>query len=133
MVGWGWTGSHEVVGKGYIFTKTNQMASIGAIFTSTYKTKQLNPWPNSSASRVVNYSQLSACQGDMQPFEGYPSTRGCLTSLRNKPQQKEPKQISASILTWIVSQCVQLSFDGEKCVLLLCAWKLAFLKSGHIG
>ena len=46
------------------------MASIGVIFTSTYHTKQLNPWPNSSASRVVNYSQLSACQGDMQPFEG---------------------------------------------------------------
>ena len=37
------------------------MASIGAIFTSTYHTRQLNPWPNSSASRVVNYSQLSAC------------------------------------------------------------------------
>ena len=23
-------------------------------------------------------------------------------------------------------------FDGEKCVLLLCAWKPAFLRSGHI-
>ena len=33
---------------------------------------------------------------------------------------------------WIVSQRVQLLFDGEKCVLLLCAWKLAFLRSGHI-
>ena len=63
------------------------MASIGAIFTSTYHTKQLNPWPNSSTSRVVNYSCLSACQGDMEPFEGDPSTRGRLTSLRNKPQQ----------------------------------------------
>ena len=80
-------GSHEVVGKGYVFTKTSQMASIGAIFTSTYHTKQLNPWPNSSASRVVNYSWLSACQGDMDPFEGDLSTHGCLTSLRNKPQQ----------------------------------------------
>ena len=27
---------------------------------------------------------------------------------------------------------MQLSFDGEKCALLLCAWKLAFLKSGHM-
>ena len=27
---------------------------------------------------------------------------------------------------------VQLSFNGEKCVLILCAWKVAFLKSGHI-
>ena len=115
-----------MVGKGYIFTKTSQMASIGAFFT-TYHTKQLNPWPNSSASRMVNYSQLSACQEDVEPFKGDPSTHGCLASLRNKPQQKQPGQHSASI----VSQCVQLSFDGEKCVLLLCAWKPAFLKSSQ--
>ena len=108
------------------------MASVGAIFTSTYHTKQLNPWTNSSASRVVNYSWLSACQEDMQPFEGKPSTRGRLTCLRNKPQQKQPRQFWVSIFAWIVSQCVQLSFDSEKCVLLLCAWKPAFLKSGHI-
>ena len=108
------------------------MASISVIFTSTYHTKQLNPWPNSSASRVVNYSRLSACQGDMQPFKGDPYIRGRLTSLRNKPQQKQPGQLSASIPGWIVSQHVQLSFDGEKCVLLLCAWKPAFLRSGHI-
>ena len=124
-------GSHKVADKGYIFTKTSQMASIGVIFTSTYHTKQLNPWPNSSASRVVNYSQLSACQGDMQPFEGDPSTCGRLTSLRNKPQQKQPRQLSASIPGCIISKCIQLSFDGEKCVLLLCAWKAFFPKSGH--
>ena len=108
------------------------MASIGVIFTSTYHTKQLNPWPNSSASRVVNYSQLLACQGDIQPFEGYPCTRGRLTTLRNKPQQKQPGQLSTSIPGWIVNQRVQLLFDGEKCVLLLCAWKPAFLRSGHL-
>ena len=121
-----------MAGKGYVFTKTSQMASIGVIFTSTYHTKQLNPWPNSSASRVVNYSQLSACQGDMQPFEGDPYTRGRLTSLRNKPRQNQPGQLSASIPGWIVNQRVQLLFDGEKCVLLLCAWKPVFLRSGHI-
>ena len=131
MGGWGWVGSHEVAGKGYVFTKTSQMASICVIFTSTYHTKQLNPWPNSSTSRVVNYSQLSACQGDMQPFEGYPYTHGCLTRLRNKPQQKQPRQLSASIPSGIVSQRVQLLFDGEKCVLLLYVWKPAFLRSGH--
>ena len=120
-------GSHKVEGKGYIFTKTSQMASIGAIFVSTYHTKQLNPWPNSSANHVVNYSWLSACQGYMQLLEGDPSTRGRLTSLRNKPQQKHPRQLSASKPACIVSQYVQLSFDGEKCVLLLCAWKPAFL------
>ena len=57
------------------------MAYIDAIFTFTY---QLIPWPN---SYVVKYSQLSNCQGDMEPFEDDPSTRGCLTSLRNKPQE----------------------------------------------
>ena len=108
------------------------MASISVIFTSMYHRKQPNPWPNSSASHLVNYSRLSACQGDMKPFEGDLSTRGCLKSFRNKPQQKQPRQLSASIHASIVSQCIQLSFDGEKCVLLLCVWKLAFLKSGHI-
>ena len=29
------------------------MTSIGVIFTSKCHTKQLNPWPNSSSSRVV--------------------------------------------------------------------------------
>ena len=43
------------------FTINNQAASIVAILTSTYHTKQLNPWPNSPDSQLVNYSQLSAC------------------------------------------------------------------------
>ena len=60
-----WAGSHEVTDKDYINTKNSQMTSIGVITTSTYHTKQLNPWPNSSPSHVVNYSQLSACQGDI--------------------------------------------------------------------
>ena len=90
-------GSHEVAGKGYVFTINSQIASTGAFLISTYHTKQLNPWSNSSASHVVNYSQLSACQGDMEPFEGDPSTCGCVTNLRNKPQQKQPGQLSASI------------------------------------
>ena len=130
--GWGWAGSHEVAGKGSVFTKISQMASIGAIFTSTYHSKQLNPWQNSPASCVVKYSQLSAFQGDMQPFEGHPNTHGHLTGLRNKPQQKQPRQLSASIPACIVSQRLQLSFNGEKCVLMLCARKVAFVKSGHI-
>ena len=91
-------GSHEVAGKGYVFTRTSQMTSIGTIFTTTYHRKQLNPMPNSSASRVVNYRWLTAYQGDMwQPFKGDPSTRGCLTGLRNKPQQKHLGQLSAPI------------------------------------
>ena len=83
-------GSHKVVGKGYVFTKISQMASIGAIFISTYHTKQLNPWLNASASCVVNYSRLSACQGYVEPFGGDPSTRGHLTSLRTSHSKSSP-------------------------------------------
>ena len=80
--------SHEVEGKGYVNAENSQIVSLGAILTSTYHTKQLNLWPNSSASCVVNYNQQSACQGEMEPFEDHPSTHGHLTSLRNKPHQK---------------------------------------------
>ena len=122
--------SHEVMGKGYIITKTSQMTSTGAILTLIYHTKQQNPWPNSSGNHMVNYSRLSIYQGDMQPFEGDLSTHGHLT---DKPQKQAtekppPRQLSVSVLAGIVSQCVQLLFDGETFVLLLCA---AFLKSGH--
>ena len=68
------------------------MAFIGAIFTSTYHTKQLNPWPNSSASHVVNYSRLSACQRNIQLFEGDPSTCARLTSLRTSHVHSKSNQ-----------------------------------------
>ena len=117
----GEAGSYEVAGKGHIFTKTNHMVSIGAIFISTYHTKQLNPWPNSSASRVVNYSQLSASKGDMQPLEGDPRTHGCLTSLRNKPctakQQNGLGNFQHQYLPeLLVNACVQLLFVSCYCV-----------------
>ena len=54
-------GGHEVGGKGCIHTENSQMTFIGATITSTYHIKQLNPWPNSLANRVVNYSRVSAC------------------------------------------------------------------------
>ena len=89
------------------------MASVVTIFSSTYHTKQLNPWPTSPASNVAIYSHLSACPGKMEPFKRSPTIHGYLTSLRNKPQQKQSGPVSAPILDWIVSQCVQLSCDGE--------------------
>ena len=58
-------GSQEVAGNGYVFTKDRQITSIVVIFTPACHTKQLNPLPNSSASHVVIYSGLSACQGKM--------------------------------------------------------------------
>ena len=78
-IGWegaGQTGSHKVAGKGYVLTKNSQMTSNGVIFISICHTKQLNPWPNSSVSHVVNHSWLSACQGKMGLFKGHPSTHG---------------------------------------------------------
>ena len=87
------------------------MASIDALFTTTYHTKQLNPWPNSSASHVVNYSQLFTCQGDMQPSKGDPSTCGCLISLRNKPQQKQPE-----LLVNAYSYCLMVKSVSCCCV-----------------
>ena len=108
------------------------MASIGAIFTSTYHTKQPNPWPNSSASCVVNYSWLSACQGHVEPFEGDPSTCGCLTSLRNKPQQSSQGNFQHQYMPQLLVNVYSYRLMVKKCVLLLCAWKASFLKSGHI-
>ena len=57
--------------------------------------------------------------------------------MSDKPQKQataKAAQATFSINTWLnCSQRVQLLFDGEKCVLLLSAWKPAFLKSGHIS
>ena len=86
-----------MAGKDYIFTKTSQIASIGILSSFAYHTKQLSPWPESSASRMVIHSQLSACQGFKELFEGDASTCRCLTSLRYKPQQKQFRQLSALI------------------------------------
>ena len=116
MGGWGWLGSHKVAGKGYVFTKTSQMASIGVTFTSTYHTKQLNPWTNSSASRVVNYSQLSACQGDMQPFEGDPYTRGRLTSHSKSSPGNFQHQYLAELLVNMYSYCLMVKSVSCCCV-----------------
>ena len=97
-MGWRVVGSYEVVGKSYVNTENNQIASIDAIFSSTYHIKQLNPWPTLSFSFVVIYNWLSACPAYIEPFKDHTSTHGCLTSLKNKPQQKQPAQLSASIL-----------------------------------
>ena len=113
--------SHKVAGKGYSKTENSQIVFIGAIFNSTYHTKQLNPWPNSPANCVMIYSWPYACPGKMKPFKDHPSTHACLTSLRSKQQQKQPRKLLALLL-----------FDGEKRVLLLCAYiEAAFLKSRH--
>ena len=63
------------MGKSYIKIENSQMASIGIIFCYTDHTKQINPWPNSSASFVVNYNQLSTYPGEMEPLKDHLNTR----------------------------------------------------------
>ena len=93
--GW-WVGSQEVVGKGYVLTKNNQMATIGAIFTPTYHTKQLNPCPNLSANHMVNYSRLYACQGRWSHLKTTLALMDILqaSETQAKPQKHKPQQSS---------------------------------------
>ena len=91
-------------------------------------TKQLNPCTNSSASRVVNHSQLSACQGKMGPFEGHPSTCVCQTGLRRTLEWKQTVQASAILNTCAVGELMSQTNNDEKCVLKLCEYKISFGK-----
>ena len=61
-----------------------------------------------TASHMVIYWWLSAYPGEMEQFEDHLSTRGCLTSLRNKPQQKEPVNV--------YSYCVMVKTVSNYCV-----------------
>ena len=45
----------------------------------------------------ISLSQLSVYLGEKEPFKDHPSTHGHLTSLRNKPWQTQPGQLSKSI------------------------------------
>ena len=55
--GGGW--ELQVVGKAMSTLKTVKWHC--AIFGAKYHTKQLNPWPNSSARGVVKYSHAAVC------------------------------------------------------------------------
>ena len=90
MEGWGWAGSHEVADKGYVFTITSQIASIGAHFHLSISHKAAKSMAILITSRMVNYSWLSASQRNIQPFEGDTSTRGRLSSLRNSHSKSSP-------------------------------------------
>ena len=86
-------GSHEVSGKCYFNTENSQIVSNGAILLHvSHKAAKF-------MAKLISwlcyelYSWLSACQGEMKPFEDQTSTGGHLTSLTNKPQQKQPGKI----------------------------------------
>ena len=101
------------------------MACIGAIVTSTYHTRQLNPWRNSSANRVVNYSRLSACQLS----QGRWTTRAVIWRLARthswtyEKLQKQAKAKAAwvtfSIKTWICVYSYPLMV--KMCLAVVCA------------
>ena len=52
--------SHKAAGKGYINTENSQMYQLVPFLAP----KQLNPWSNSPATRMVIYSRLPAFLGE---------------------------------------------------------------------
>ena len=119
---WVWVCSYEVLGKGYVNTKISHMASIGAICTSTYHTKQLNPWPNSSASHVVNYVQLAVCLS-----RGHGTIWRQPEHLRtsDKPQKQDTAKAAWAILsvnTWLncKSMCKAIIWWWKVCLAIMC-------------
>ena len=61
------------------------------------------------------------CTSQPVAFNGHPNTRGCLTGLRNKPQQKQTCQHLAVVHLQLVSLLMELSIDGENFSLKWCA------------
>ena len=72
---------------------------------------------------MVISSRVVACTSRPVAFNGHPSTRGRLTGLRNKPQQKQTCQHLAVVYWQLVSLLMELSIDGENCSLTWCAYK----------
>ena len=70
---------------------------------------------------MVISSRVIACTSQPVAFNGHPSTRGRLTGLRNKPQQKQTRQHLAVVYWQLVSLLMELSIDGENCSLTWCA------------
>ena len=99
-----------MAGKGYVFTKTSQMASIGVIFTSAYHTKQFNPWPNSSLSQSCGELQPAVCLP-----RGYAAIwrRPVHPWMSDKPQKQATAKVawatfSMSFLTQVLHPLYQL-------------------------
>ena len=81
---------------------------------------------------MVISSMVVACTSRPVAFNGHPSTRGRLTGLRNKPQQKQTCQHLAVVYWQLVSLLMELSIDSENCSLTWCAYVVGFGKVSHI-
>ena len=67
---------YEVIGKSSVKTEYSQIASIVTLSVPRItKSQKPNPWPTLEEMEIFIYNL---------------STHGCLTSLRNTPQQKLP-------------------------------------------
>ena len=77
--------------------------------------------PMSSTNCAVISSKIVACISQPVAFNGHPSTRGCLTGLRNKPQQTQTCQNLAVVYWQLVGLLMELSIDSENYSLTWCA------------
>ena len=72
---------------------------IGAATTATAKGIQDSLIKTMGRCQLCGKLQPAVClPRDVELFEGNPSTRGHLKSLKNKPQQKQPRKLSVSML-----------------------------------
>ena len=79
-------------------------------------------------SQLYGELQPAVCfSRDMELFEDHPSTYGHLTSHSKSNLGNFHHQYLTKLLVNVYS-----SLDGEKCVLMLYAWKLAFLPVTYI-
>ena len=72
-------------------------------------------------------SRVVACTSQSVAFNEHPSTRGRLTGLRSKPQQKQTCQHLAVVYWRLV--LMELSIDGENGALTWCAYVTGFGKA----
>ena len=102
------------------------MASVSAVYLAPRNTQnsQIHAQPHQPIVWWFIYSWLAACAVEMKPFKGSPEH---LWTTDNTQKQATPKAALATFITDIFLIC-----DDEKCVLLLHACKVAFLKSSHI-
>ena len=124
MGGWdGWEAT-KWQEKATLILKTDKWHPSVPFFTSICHTKQLSLWPNSSAILWLIYSWLSACQEEMEQFKDHPSTRGHLTSLRNKSSlDKFQHQYLPQLLVIVYSY--RLMVKSMSCCYVCGRWALS--------
>ena len=91
--------------KGYVNTETAKQHLL-VPFQLHISHKPLNPWPNSPASHMMIYSQLSAFQGQIEPFKDRLSTNRCLTSFTTVKAAWVNLSTNSYLPELLVTKCV---------------------------